>query len=143
MSAINLMKPPYIVEAGPFPGVYTDFASYKSHCELNGVNVDLWFTTLLEYTAKLPDPNRIRGDVNLDNESCSFCGGSVEFSEPEGHPYSLVCSSCCLFFGPTSPKSYSSSDECPNALLPDGPICPRCRGRRGESGIDGGSWVHY
>jgi len=33
--------------------------------------------------------------------------------------------------------------ECPNALLPDGPVCPRCGGRRGPSGVDGGSWVHF
>ncbi len=33
--------------------------------------------------------------------------------------------------------------ECPNNLLPDGPVCPKCGGRRGPSGIDGGSWVHY
>lgn len=32
---------------------------------------------------------------------------------------------------------------CPDALLPDGPVCPRCGKRRGPSGIDGGSWVHY
>ena len=34
-------------------------------------------------------------------------------------------------------------EKCPDALLPDGPTCPRCGGRRGPSGIDGGSWVHY
>lgn len=33
--------------------------------------------------------------------------------------------------------------ECPNALLPDGPICPRCGGPRAPSGVDGGSWVHF
>jgi hypothetical protein len=32
--------------------------------------------------------------------------------------------------------------DCPDALLPDGPVCPRCGGHRGPSGIDGGSWVH-
>lgn len=32
--------------------------------------------------------------------------------------------------------------KCPDALLPDGPRCPRCFGERGPSGIDGGSWVH-
>lgn len=31
---------------------------------------------------------------------------------------------------------------CPNALLPDGPVCPRCGKDRAPSGIDGGSWVH-
>lgn len=31
---------------------------------------------------------------------------------------------------------------CPDGLLPDGEICPRCGGKRGPSGIDGGSWVH-
>lgn len=36
-----------------------------------------------------------------------------------------------------------SNNDCPNALLPDGPICPRCGNRRGPSGVDGGSWVHY
>lgn len=33
-------------------------------------------------------------------------------------------------------------DRCPNALLPDGPICPACGGERAPSGCDGGSWVH-
>lgn len=33
-------------------------------------------------------------------------------------------------------------EKCPDALLPDGPRCPRCFGERGPSGIDGGSWVH-
>jgi len=35
------------------------------------------------------------------------------------------------------------SEKCPNGLTPDGPICPRCGKRRGPSGVDGGSWVHY
>jgi hypothetical protein len=34
-------------------------------------------------------------------------------------------------------------EKCPDALTPDGPVCPRCGGRRGPSGVDGGSWVHY
>jgi len=33
--------------------------------------------------------------------------------------------------------------ECPDALLPDGDICPRCGGPRAPSGVDGGSWVHF
>ena len=32
--------------------------------------------------------------------------------------------------------------QCENGLLPDGPVCPRCGGPRGPSGVDGGSWVH-
>jgi hypothetical protein len=32
--------------------------------------------------------------------------------------------------------------RCPDALLPDGPTCPRCGRKRGPSGADGGSWVH-
>lgn len=35
------------------------------------------------------------------------------------------------------------AQKCPDALLPDGDKCPRCGGRRGPSGVDGGSWVHY
>jgi len=35
------------------------------------------------------------------------------------------------------------ADKCPDGLTPDGPVCPRCGGRRGPSGVDGGSWVHY
>lgn len=35
------------------------------------------------------------------------------------------------------------SERCPDGLLPDGPTCPRCGGKRGPSGVDGGSWVHY
>jgi len=34
-------------------------------------------------------------------------------------------------------------DKCPDNLLPGGPVCPRCGKRRGPSGVDGGSWVHY
>lgn len=33
--------------------------------------------------------------------------------------------------------------ECPNNLLPEGEICPRCGGPRAPSGVDGGSWVHF
>lgn len=33
--------------------------------------------------------------------------------------------------------------DCPDGLTPDGPICPKCGGRRGPSGIDGGTWVHF
>jgi hypothetical protein len=31
---------------------------------------------------------------------------------------------------------------CPDAELPDGPICPLCGGVRAPSGEGGGSWVH-
>jgi len=34
------------------------------------------------------------------------------------------------------------SERCPDALLPDGTICPRCGNERAPSGVDGGSWVH-
>ena len=34
-------------------------------------------------------------------------------------------------------------EECPDALTPDGDICPRCGGPRAPSGVDGGSWVHF
>ena len=37
----------------------------------------------------------------------------------------------------------SEGESCPNALLPDGPVCPRCGGKRAPSGVDGGSWVHF
>lgn len=36
-----------------------------------------------------------------------------------------------------------NSERCPDALLPDGPVCPRCGGNRAPSGVDGGSWVHH
>lgn len=35
------------------------------------------------------------------------------------------------------------AEKCPDALLPDGPVCPRCGGERAPSGVDGGSWVHF
>lgn len=35
------------------------------------------------------------------------------------------------------------TNKCPDNLLPDGEVCPRCGGRRSPSGVDGGSWVHY
>ncbi len=34
-------------------------------------------------------------------------------------------------------------DSCPDGLLPDGPICPRCGKNRAPSGIGGGTWVHW
>lgn len=34
-------------------------------------------------------------------------------------------------------------NECPNNILPDGPVCPRCGEERAPSGADGGSWVHF
>jgi len=34
-------------------------------------------------------------------------------------------------------------DKCPEGLLPDGEICPRCGRSRAPSGIDGGTWVHF
>jgi hypothetical protein len=37
----------------------------------------------------------------------------------------------------------SNTKHCPDGLLPDGEVCPRCGGRRGPSGIGGGTWVHY
>jgi hypothetical protein len=36
-----------------------------------------------------------------------------------------------------------SDEPCYDALLPDGPKCPRCGGPRAPSGVDGGSWVHF
>lgn len=35
------------------------------------------------------------------------------------------------------------SADCPDALLPDGEVCPRCGGPRAPSGSGGGSWVHF
>lgn len=40
-------------------------------------------------------------------------------------------------------KDQPKSEQCPDGLTPDGEICPRCGGRRGPSGVDGGTWVHY
>lgn len=40
-------------------------------------------------------------------------------------------------------KALKGEGECPNGLLPDGPTCPRCGGKRAPSGVDGGSWVHF
>lgn len=40
-------------------------------------------------------------------------------------------------------KKKAQSEECPNNLLPDGPVCPRCGKKRAPSGVDGGSWVHF
>jgi len=31
---------------------------------------------------------------------------------------------------------------CKDGQIPDGPICPVCGGKRGPSGIGGGTWVH-
>lgn len=40
------------------------------------------------------------------------------------------------------PPVAQSPTACPDALLPDGEICPRCGKLRAPSGVDGGSWVH-
>lgn len=37
----------------------------------------------------------------------------------------------------------ASKNICPDGLLPDGVVCPRCGKRRGPSGINGGTWVHF
>jgi hypothetical protein len=37
---------------------------------------------------------------------------------------------------------FAVSSDCPDGVLPDGPMCPLCGGKRGPSGVDGGSWVH-
>lgn len=39
--------------------------------------------------------------------------------------------------------SEPTRDRCPDALLPDGPVCPGCGFSRGASGVRGGSWVHF
>lgn len=44
---------------------------------------------------------------------------------------------CCI----TEYQS-SGSTQCPDGLLPDGDVCPRCGGNRAPSGVNGGSWVH-
>lgn len=42
------------------------------------------------------------------------------------------------------PKGIAAEkDICPDGLLPDGAVCPRCGKRRGASGVDRGTWVHY
>lgn len=42
------------------------------------------------------------------------------------------------------PKGIAAEKNiCPDGLLPDGNVCPRCGKRRGASGIDRGTWVHY
>lgn len=41
------------------------------------------------------------------------------------------------------PAQEEQPKGCPDALLPDGPVCPRCGGPRAPSGVGGGSWVHF
>jgi hypothetical protein len=41
------------------------------------------------------------------------------------------------------PDTNQEGAACPDALLPDGPVCPRCGKPRAASGINGGSWVHF
>ncbi len=45
--------------------------------------------------------------------------------------------------GDAASDKETGADKCPDNLTPDGQVCPRCGGRRGPSGVDGGSWVHY
>lgn len=47
------------------------------------------------------------------------------------------------FDGASVIEASSPGDACPDGLLPDGEKCPRCGGRRGPSGVGGGTWVHY
>lgn len=42
-----------------------------------------------------------------------------------------------------SEDTETGENDCPDGLLPDGNICPRCGKRRGPSGIAGGTWVHF
>lgn len=46
-------------------------------------------------------------------------------------------------FTPYGTAVLGVGNECPDALLPDGDVCPRCGGPRAPSGVDGGSWVHF
>jgi hypothetical protein len=39
----NLMRPPYIVDAGPFPGVYLSHKAYQNHCRAQGVDLHAYF----------------------------------------------------------------------------------------------------
>lgn len=41
------------------------------------------------------------------------------------------------------PAQEEQPKGCPDALLPYGPVCPRCGGPRAPSGVGGGSWVHF
>ncbi len=66
--------------------------------------------------------------------TCKICGKAATKRDPRA----MYCSAACRQKAKRKIKV-----ECPNALLPDGPICPRCGERRGPSGVDGGSWVHY
>lgn len=64
-----------------------------------------------------------------------------------GPPSDLVHQAHRVAFGSSNPMDEAAGPgqagwRCPEALLPDGPTCPRCGGERAASGAGGGSWVH-
>lgn len=46
MAIVNLDRPLYIVEAGPFPGCYRSFEAYQHHCRSQGVDLGDYFERL-------------------------------------------------------------------------------------------------
>lgn len=92
---------------------------------------------------------------------CPFCGHETPYFERMGTPRQsciVVCGDCGARHesgdeGARNGASWNQraalaqaerpSGKCPDGLLPDGPTCPRCGGKRGPSGVDGGTWVHY
>lgn len=90
----------------------------------------------------------------IDNPPCYICGyNGPSYFNPFVHPCAAMYhrdaapAQPCPF-GCTTQEEHDAhyapaQPACPDALLPDGPVCPRCGKRRGPSGIDGGSWVHY
>jgi hypothetical protein len=53
------------------------------------------------------------------------------------------CGACRAIVEECEHSRVDVPEKCPDGLLPDGEVCPRCKGRRGPSGIGGGTWVHY
>lgn len=60
------------------------------------------------------------------------------YAGPTGAHYTAICEWMDRMDERRQPPA-----RCPDGVLPDGPVCPRCGGRRGPSGVGGGTWVHY
>ena len=118
-------------------------------------NIDM---ALADWATDQRHPGYVIGNHWLESAYKRICAGEAEDDvlrdydvvRVTNQPKACAAKDCCIEVHgagtcATCGRTASPTPEapCPNALLPDGPVCPRCGGRRGPSGVDGGSWVHY
>lgn len=120
---------------------------------------------LAPYAATPSGPSvRVRIAVAVSEEGRWFVADQFSFTTSDDPPHAAVAAvenaarlgkvaSVCWVEAdvplPLAPQTIrgtvtaSAEERCPDGLLPDGPVCPRCGRNRAPSGIDGGTWVHF